>query len=172
MLRSPHIASLTPNYLFPEVNKKVESFLKLHPEANLISLGIGDTTHPIPPLVAGAIAEKAQSMGTRKGYSGYGTSWGGPAFRALVSDKIYQGLLAPQEITISDGIKPDMARFALLTGGKQKVAIQDPAYPVYLESSILAGNEITLLPANEENGFFPRLVFFKRTLHSVYLLSQ
>ena len=156
MQRSPFLKSLASNYLFAEVKKKVEVYSKEHPDADrLISLGIGDTTHPFPEAVATGLSKVADAMGTTKGYKGYGPIQGTEALREQIAKVVYQGSITSDEITISDGIKPDLARFALLTGGKQKVAIQDPAYPVYLESSQMVGDEVILLPANKENGFFP-----------------
>ena len=41
-----------------------------HPDAKLISLGIGDTTEPIPPFIADAMQAASQGLGTLEGYSG------------------------------------------------------------------------------------------------------
>ncbi len=156
MRRSPHLQRLTGNYLFTEIKKRVDSYLKREPNGQrLISLGIGDTTHPFPGAVAEGLSTIALGMGTEVGYKGYGPIHGNDTLRSLIAKEIYQGKISSDEITISDGIKPDLARFALLTGGHQKVAIQDPAYPVYLESSQIVGDEVILLPATKKNGFFP-----------------
>ena len=155
MRRSSHLASLSEHYLFPEIDKRKQHYLSLHPEAHVISLGIGDTTHPLPEEVAKGISKKALAMSHRDGYVGYGPPLGFKPLREAIAKEIYNDRFSFDEITISDGTKPDLARFALLTGGKQKVAIQDPAYPVYLETSQIIGQEIVLLPATAENHFFP-----------------
>ena len=41
-----------------------------HPDAKIISLGIGDTTEPIPPRITEAMERAGQGMGTSAGYSG------------------------------------------------------------------------------------------------------
>jgi len=156
MRRSPNLQRLTTNYIFIEVKKRVENYLKNHPhERRLIHFGVGDTTHPFPDIVAEGLSEASLGMATEVGYKGYGPNFGLESLRETVSKVLYDGKFSLDEISISDGIKPDLARFALLTGGGQKVAIQDPSYPVYLESSFIIGNQVTLLPATKENGFFP-----------------
>ena len=40
------------------------------PDAQIISLGIGDTTEPLPQSIANAMAEAAKGLATREGYSG------------------------------------------------------------------------------------------------------
>jgi LL-diaminopimelate aminotransferase len=153
--RSSHFASLSQHYLFPEIDQRKHLFLGENPHAKVISLGIGDTTHPLPKEVAEGISKSALAMSHRDGYVGYGPSLGLQHLREAIAHKVYGDRFSFDEITISDGTKPDLARFALLTGGKQKVAIQDPAYPVYLETSQIIGQEILLLPATAENNFFP-----------------
>lgn len=40
------------------------------PDAKIISLGIGDTTEPIPPAIVKALKDAAEGLGTLEGYSG------------------------------------------------------------------------------------------------------
>jgi LL-diaminopimelate aminotransferase len=70
-------------------------------------------------------------------------------------------------VLVSDGSKCDLGRIQFLFGSKAKIAVQDPAYPVYVDSSVIAGrtgmcNEttkqydgITYMPCTPENNFFP-----------------
>lgn len=44
--------------------------MEQRPDAKIISLGIGDTTEPIPSFVADAMARAAEGLGTLEGYSG------------------------------------------------------------------------------------------------------
>lgn len=82
---NPNLASLKKGYLFPEIQKRKEAFLKEEPDAKLISLGIGDTTHPIVSSVANRMMETARSLGTPEGYTGYGTDKGDPLLRHKLS---------------------------------------------------------------------------------------
>jgi len=45
----------------------VQEFLDANPDAKLISLGIGDTTHPLPGPIADAMAAYAKGLGTLEG---------------------------------------------------------------------------------------------------------
>ena len=42
---------LPGSYLFSTIGKKVREYKAQHPEADIISLGIGDVTQPIAPAV-------------------------------------------------------------------------------------------------------------------------
>jgi LL-diaminopimelate aminotransferase len=57
--------------LFPIVAKKRREYVEAHPEAKVISLGIGDTTHPLPAPIAEGMASYCAGLGTREGYEGY-----------------------------------------------------------------------------------------------------
>ena len=42
---------LKSNYIFAEINRRVEAFQKENPESEIIKMGIGDVTHPFPKAV-------------------------------------------------------------------------------------------------------------------------
>lgn len=149
--------TLGSSYLFPEINRRKELFLKEHPEAKLMNLGIGDTVLPLPKPVAKALTKAAAELGTSEGYSGYGKDQGNPELREKIC-KTYYPELSIDEIFISDGAKSEIGRLQTLFGGDISIGLQDPAYPVYLDGSILQGaKDIHLLPCHPENHFFPEL---------------
>jgi len=76
VLRNPNMEKLQKGYLFPEISRKHEAHLKKNPDAKVISLGIGDTTEPIPRVIASAMAEYALALSTPEGYQGYGPEQG------------------------------------------------------------------------------------------------
>ena len=49
-----HYQKLTAGYLFPEIARRVAAFTETNPEADVIKLGIGDVTRPLPPAVVDA----------------------------------------------------------------------------------------------------------------------
>jgi hypothetical protein len=67
--RNPNLAKLISGYLFPEIHKRKVAFMEQNPGAKVISLGIGDTTEPIPVSIARGLSEAAQRLGTPKGWS-------------------------------------------------------------------------------------------------------
>ena len=156
MIRNPNFDKVPSRYLFQEIRNRAQSFCQKNPEASLIRLGIGDTTEPIGPYITQKLVEASRELGTREGYTGYGAEQGIKELREAISRVIYQGKVDPDDIFISDGAKCDLGRLPLLFGPEVKIALQDPAYPVYLDSSLIFhGGDITFLPCTPENGFVP-----------------
>lgn len=170
--RNTGFSNLTAGYLFPEVARRRREYAASHPEAKIISLGIGNTTEPLSKHIANAMSEYALSLSTAEGYSGYGDEQGNSALRAKIASVFYPGMAEDDEIFISDGAKCDIARIQTLFGSKVKVALQDPAYPVYVDGSVVVGatgknngsgyKGLTYLPCTPENDFFPDLSKVKK----------
>jgi len=164
--RNIFIANLKAGYLFPEIAKRRREFAASHPDAKIISLGVGNTTEPILPHINAGLTEGARKLGTAEGYSGYQDE-GLAQLREKISKVFYGGKFALDEIFISDGAKCDIGRLQVLFGSAVKIAVQDPSYPVYVDGSVLAGAAggwegggyagITYLPCTAENNFFPNL---------------
>ena len=167
--RNPHIAKLQAGYLFPEIVRRKQLFFEKHPEAQLISLGIGDTTQPLPALIVQRLVEKAQQLGTKEGYSGYGPEEGESSLRAMIAQQFYSHQFEKEEIFISDGTNCDIGRLQVLFGNQVTLAVQDPSYPVYIDTGVMVGQTdhydsktkqyqgICYLPCAPENDFFPDL---------------
>lgn len=164
MRRNINLSRLKANYLFQEINLRKQEFLTKHPEASLISLGIGDTTEPIPPSIVHAMAEASSGLGTQERYSGYGPEQGIRALREKIASQIYSNLVRADEVFVSDGAKCDLGRLQLLFGNDVSIAIQDPAYPVYIDGSLIQGvKNMVFMPCHPENHFFPDLNKLPRT---------
>lgn len=158
MKRNPNIAKLKENYLFPEIRQRKNAFISRYPEAKLISLGIGDTTEPIPEHVCQALIKGASYLSDPLTYTGYGPEQGMEELRQIISINLYKNKVAADEIFISDGAKCDIGRLQCLFGNQIQIAVQDPSYPVYVDGSIMQGIEsIVFLPCLPENDFFPDL---------------
>lgn len=162
--RNKNLAKLTSGYLFPEIYKRKIKFLADHPHAHLISLGVGDTTEPIPPFITNAMSQTSTQLSTHSGYTGYGPEEGQQDLRQQIAYKIYQNNLKPDEIFVSDGACCDIGRLQMLFGPHVSVAIQDPSYPAYVDGSIMQGvNDIVFMPCIPENDFFPDLENVRKT---------
>lgn len=162
--RNPNMAQLSSNYLFPEINARKRHYLSHNPHANLISLGVGDTTEPIPPSITDSLVHAAARLGSVSGYTGYGPEQGIEELRKRIASRLYPNLVQSHEVFISDGCKCDISRLQLLFGNHVSIAVQDPAYPVYVEGSIIRGvKDIVYMPCTPENGFFPDLNKTPRT---------
>ncbi|MDR2478526.1 MAG: LL-diaminopimelate aminotransferase [Treponema sp.] len=172
--RNPCLANLKAGYLFPEIARRRREYAAAHPDAKIISLGVGNTTEPIPPHINAALVEGARRLGTAETYTGYQDE-GLPELRKKISEVFYSGKFSIEEIFISDGAKCDIGRLQLLFGAGAKIAVQDPSYPVYVDGSVLIGtaggsvqrasgagtgtvyDRITYLPCTAANNFFPEL---------------
>jgi len=167
--RNENFAKLQAGYLFPEIARRRNAYLEKNPEAKIISLGIGDTTQPIPPHILNGLVNSASKLGTKEGYSGYGAEQGQGPLREKISTSLYDGLIKPSEVFVSDGAKCDIARLQMMFGSKVVSAVQDPSYPVYVDTAVMMGqtgqvdpvskqfHNIVYMPCNPKNNFFPDL---------------
>lgn len=167
--RNPHLAKLPSSYIFYEVARRKEDFLQANPDVKFITLGVGDTTeHLSEPIIKGMSAA-VQRLGTIEGYTGYGGGQGNEKLRQKISERLYNNLISPDDIFISDGTKCDIGRLQLMFGSQVKVAVQDPVYPAFTDSCVMIGQTkeylpqtgqysgIVYLPCTPENAFFPDL---------------
>ncbi len=173
---------LPGSYLFSEIAKRVAAFKEAHPGEQVISLGIGDVSRPLVPAVVAALHQASDEMGAAETFRGYGPEQGYLFLREAIlkHDYLARGInLSADEIFVSDGAKSDVANFQELFARSSCVALQDPVYPVYLDTNVMAGRTgefengrfggIIYLPCTEENGFIPQLP--RERADMVYLCS-
>ncbi|KAH8971502.1 hypothetical protein BDL97_02G146400 [Sphagnum fallax] len=174
--RNENLTKLQAGYLFPEIGRRRTLHMQKYPDAKVISLGIGDTTEPIPRVITAAMEEKARALSTLEGYSGYGAEQGETALRAGLATAFYGGVdVNANEIFVSDGAKCDIARLQMLFGPEVTMAVQDPSYPAYVDTSVMVGQtgrfqqesqqygKIVYMKCLPENNFFPDLSEVPRT---------
>lgn len=165
--RNSGFQNLSAGYLFPEIARRRKEYLASHPDAKIISLGVGNTTEPLPECIARKMSDYVLGLATKEGYSGYGDDYGLTSLRERIAEVFYPGFISGDEVFISDGAKCDIARIQTLFGSHVRVAVQDPAYPVYVDGSVIFGaagknngsgyEGITYMPCIPENNFFPDL---------------
>ena len=150
---------LPGNYLFAEIGKRVAKFQAENPDAEIIRLGIGDVTQPLPQVCIDAMKKAADELGDAKTFRGYGPEQGYSFLREKIAEWNYKKNnldISADEIFISDGSKCDCGNIQEIFSIDSKIAIADPVYPVYLDSNIMAGRtEIIYLPCTAENNFSP-----------------
>ncbi len=149
---------LKKNYLFIEIAKRIKAYSESHPEEakRLIRMGIGDVTLPLAPVVVEAMVKAAREMGVKETFRGYEDSGAGYEFlRNAISDyyKSFGADVSADEIRISDGAKSDCGNIIDIFGTGNTVLVTDPAYPVYVDSNIMNGNEVIFADSDESNGF-------------------
>mgnify|MGYP000865069858 CR=1 FL=1 len=155
---------LQGNYLFAEVAKRRENYLKAHPDADVIKLGIGDVTRPLQPAIIEGLHRAVDEMADEKTFRGYGPDGYGYGFlisAIIENDYRPRGVsLDRNEVFISDGAKSDTANIQEIFGIDNVIAITDPVYPVYLDSNVMAGRTGTY---NSESGRFGKVVYMPCT---------
>ncbi len=148
---------LEKNYLFAQISKRTQEYKTKNPKANIIKLGIGDVTLPICDVVLKAMHKAVDEMGSEKTFRGYGPYEGYEFLRqAISSSYVKYGIdIGANEIYVSDGAKSDTANIIEIFDITGNVLIPNPTYPVYVDSNILAGNNICYIEASESNNFLP-----------------
>ena len=162
---------LKAGYLFPEISKRVKIYSQSNKSAEIIKLGIGDVTEPLPRACIEAMGKALDEMGTINGFRGYGPEQGYSWLREKISehDFISRGCqISPEEIFVSDGSKCDSSNILDILGKDNSIAVTDPVYPVYVDSNVMTGRTgdalengtyqgLTYLAINEGNNFLPEL---------------
>lgn len=147
---------LKKNYLFIDIAKRLKAYSAQHPDAKLIRMGIGDVTRPLAPVVVEAMEKACREMGVKETFRGYEDSGAGYDFLREAVSRYYASFGAdvkPAEIRISDGAKSDCGNIIDIFGAGNTVLVTDPAYPVYVDSNVMSGNNVIFVDSNEENGF-------------------
>ena len=172
---------LPGSYLFAEIGRRVAAYKEAHPEADIIRLGIGDVTQPLPPACIEAMHKAVDEMADASTFRGYGPEQGYTFLTEAILKNNYEpyGLhFGIDEIFVSDGSKSDCGNIQEIFGLTDKVAITDPVYPVYLDTNVMAGRTgelqedghfagVVYLPCNAENNFAPELP--KEHVDMIYL---
>ena len=158
---------LKAGYLFPEISRRIKDFTSNNPNADLIRLGIGDVTEPLPLACREAMKAAIEEMGTKNGFRGYGPEQGYQWLRESIAENDYLSRgceISAEEIFVSDGSKCDSSNILDILGMGNKIAVTDPVYPVYVDTNVMTGrtgevNEsgeyqgLSYIPINSENGF-------------------
>lgn len=153
---------LKAGYLFPEIGRRVSEFQANNPEAKVIKMGIGDVTLPLVPSVIAAFHEGVEEMSQLDTFKGYGPEQGYPFLRDAIAKNDYQekGIdISADEIFVSDGSKCDTGNILEIFGLDNKIAVQDPVYPVYVDTSVMGGRTGEKL----ESGYYENLIYMPCT---------
>ncbi len=160
MQLNTHLQQMKDGYLFTEIINRTKAYQTEHPDAKVLRLGVGDITRPLPQPIVEAMHRAVEEMGNPDTFRGYGLENGYAWLRQAIIDNDYtpRGIrLDLDEVFISDGAGSDLGNLSELFDTKNTVAILDPAYPAYEDTSMMAGRPIEYLPCTAENNFVPEL---------------
>ncbi len=150
---------LKESYLFSEIAHRTAAYAEKHPEkgAHIIRLGIGDVTKPLGRTVLKALHEGVDAMASSETFKGYGPEQGYEDTRnAIAAYYKKNGIdVDPGDIFVSDGAKSDTGNITDLFGPGNVILIPDPVYPVYVDTNLMCGREVTYIDGNAENDFLP-----------------
>lgn len=158
---------LKAGYLFPEIGRRVKAFSDANPDAQVIKLGIGDVTEPLPSAVTDGMKAAIDDLSSRDSFHGYGPEQGYAFLRDPIAAQDYQARgvnVSADEIFVSDGSKCDTGNILDILGHDNKIAITDPVYPVYVDTNVMAGHTgdadedgryggLVYLPVTADNNF-------------------
>jgi len=166
-LVNEHFLKLPNNYLFSDIAKKVNAFKVSHPKTDLIRLGIGDVTRPLPQT---SIHKAVDELANKETFHGYGPEQGYDFLIDAVirNDYAPRGVyLEPGEVFISDGAKSDTGNIGDILRHDNSIGVTDPIYPVYIDSNVMCGragiledgrwSNVVYLPCLSENNFVPEI---------------
>lgn len=163
---------LQGSYLFSEIAKRRTKFIQENPNAEIISLGIGDVTRGLPDAVLQAMHSAVDELAAPGSFRGYGPEQGYDFLINAIIENDYKARgidIASNEVFVSDGSKCDVGNIQEIFSENSIVAVQDPVYPVYVDTNVMAGRSgkynqetkryenIAYLECTAENNFKPSL---------------
>ncbi len=162
-----HYTKLQASYLFSDIAKRVSAFQAANPDRDVIKLGIGDVTLPLPSACINALHAAVDEMASEADFRGYGPEQGYDFLREAIAQHDYQAIGAdvqPEEVFVSDGSKCDSANIQELFATDARIAIPDPVYPVYVDTNVMAGRT-----GLWEDGRYQGMVYLESTADNNYV---
>ena len=171
-LVNEHFLKLPGSYLFSDIAKKINTFRITHPKQDIIRLGIGDVTQPLPKACIEAMHKAVEELADKDTFRGYGPEQGYDfLIEAIIkNDFAPRGIhFSASEIFISDGAKSDTGNIGDILRHDNSVGVTDPIYPVYIDSNVMCGragvleeetgkwSNVTYMPCTNENNFIPEI---------------
>lgn len=136
---------LNDNYLFAKIADEKRNYLEKNNKKELIDLSIGDVTLPLAPSICKGMSCGIANLSNKSTFTGYPPSCGHDFLKEEIILKDYLKYninIKKSELFISDSSKSDISNILDIFKSGITVAIQDPVYPVYVDSNMLRGNNI------------------------------
>ena len=149
--------NLKDSYLFFRIAQKVAAYRDAHPGLPIYRLGIGDVSRPLGDAAIQAMHEAVEDQAKAETFHGYTPECGIPEFRQAVAGYYARrGIrLDPEEIFVSSGASDELGDILDLFDASSPALITQPAYPAYVDASVMAGRKVSFLTAGPDNDFLP-----------------
>lgn len=153
---------------FSRSSRLVSEYRKSHPEAEIISLGIGDVSFPVVPEVIEAMKKACDEQASMEHFQGYGAYWGIESLRRCIAENDYAGLdIGPEEIYVGDGTKTDSTAILELLDTNSRILTGNPMYPIYQNGAYALGRDVCFAERDDEF----KMVIPKEHYDIVYICS-
>ena len=149
--------NLKDSYLFFRISKQVAAYRREHPDLPLYRLGIGDVSRPLCAAAIRALHAAADDQAAAETFRGYTPECGIPEFRSAVAGYYARRGVAldPEEVFVSSGASDELGDILDLFDAASPALITQPAYPAYVDATVMAGRKAVFLAAGPENDFLP-----------------
>ncbi len=161
---------LQASYLFSDIARKVAEYQKNNPSKEIIKMGIGDVTRPLPKVCVEAMHKAVDDLTRTDTFHGYGPEQGYEFLREPIAEFDFKSRgadISADEIFISDGAKCDTGNIQEIFSDDSIIALPDPVYPVYSDTNVMSGRSgnfkngryenFIYLDSTDENNFMPDL---------------
>lgn len=150
-------ANLKNSYLFAGIAQRLREYQTKHPEEHLYRMGIGDVSLPLCGAVIRALHEAVEEQAVKESFHGYMPECGAPFLREAIAEYYARrGVkLDTDEVFVSSGASDELGDILDLFDRSSSAMVMEPAYPAYVDASIIAGRDILHVPAGKECGFVP-----------------
>ena len=150
-------ANLKNSYLFAGIAQRLREYQTKHPEEHLYRMGIGDVSLPLCGAVIRALHEAVEEQAVTESFHGYMPECGAPFLREAIAEYYARrGVkLDTDEVFVSSGASDELGDILDLFDRSSSAMVMEPAYPAYVDASIIAGRDILHVPAGKECGFVP-----------------
>lgn len=162
---------LPVSYLFSDVARRIREFKLANPERDVIRMDIGDVTRALYPSVVKALHEAVDDLSKASTFHGYGPEQGYSFLRDAIMEYDYRSrgitCIESSDIFVSDGAKSDLGNLGDIYSRHCSVAVMNPAYPVYVDDSVIDGraghlikgkwDSLVYLDCDPSDGFLPAL---------------
>lgn len=158
--------NLNKNYLFAKISEEKSNYVKNNPQKKLIDLSIGDVTLPLADSEIKGINIVSSNLSKKETFTGYPPSSGHDFLKKEIikNDYLKRNIsIDNSELFIGDSSKSDISNILDIFDKNLTVALQNPVYPVYVDSNIIRGNKIIYI--DDVDTFIPQ----KEHIDIIYL---
>ena len=136
--------------VYAKVTEKVNTFKSENPNAEIISLGIGDVSKPIVKPIIDAMHKAVDDLSDMDTFKGYGGYYGYDFLREAILKNEYEEYgFTKAEIYVSDGTKTDSTSILELFDKNSVLLLANPTYPIYRDGAAALSRKVEYTTLDE-----------------------